>query len=75
MCRWPRIDTYEPLPVYKPAAAASEKALDMLAEPLIAGGGGVVDADASDLWSIAELTGAAGDPHADGLGCDPDDHP
>src|SRR5512138_1857021 len=47
-------DTYEPLPVYKPAAtrAQIEKALAMLNEaerPLIVAGGGVINADASDL--------------------------
>src|SRR5262249_10897801 len=45
-------DTYEPLPVYKPAAtrAQAEKALAMLAaaeRPLIVAGGGVVNADAA----------------------------
>src|SRR6185295_1854876 len=45
-------DTYEPLPVYKPAAtrAQVEKALDMLAaaeRPLIVAGGGVINADAA----------------------------
>src|SRR5215813_1736131 len=48
------IDTYEPLPVYKPTATRKqvEKALDMLAEsrkPLIVAGGGIINADASDL--------------------------
>src|ERR1700742_912578 len=48
------IDSYEPLPVYKPAATRKqvEKALDMLDaadRPLIVAGGGVINADASDL--------------------------
>src|SRR5688572_3567996 len=48
------IDTYEPLPVYKPAATRKqiEKALDMLSaasKPLIVAGGGIINADASDL--------------------------
>src|SRR6201997_3712847 len=46
------IDTYEPLPVYKPAAtrAQIERALDMpqaAQRPLIVAGGGVINADAS----------------------------
>src|SRR5690348_10774454 len=57
------IDTYEPLPVYKPAAtrAQIERALDLLDEaerPLIVAGGGVINADAADLLvEFAELTG------------------
>src|SRR5580658_8607614 len=48
------IDTYEPLPVYKPKATRKqiEKALDMLSEaqrPLIVSGGGVLNAAAEDL--------------------------
>src|SRR5215211_3039293 len=48
------LDTYEPLPVYKPAASRRqiEKAMDMLAgaeQPLIVAGGGIINADASDL--------------------------
>jgi tartronate-semialdehyde synthase len=53
------IDTYEPLPVYKPAASRKqiEKALDMLAaasKPLIVAGGGIINADASATcwWSL-----------------------
>ena len=47
-------DTYEPLPVYKPAAtrAQAAKALDLLAaaeRPLIVAGGGIINADASEL--------------------------
>src|SRR5579875_939439 len=48
------IETYEPLPVYKPAAtrAQAEKALAMLnaaERPVIVCGGGVINADAADL--------------------------
>src|SRR5947208_4008845 len=48
------VETYAPLPVYKPVAtrAQAEKALDMLAaaaRPLIVAGGGIINADASDL--------------------------
>src|SRR6202047_3045807 len=47
-------ETYAPLPVYKPAATRKqiEKALEMLnaaERPLIVAGGGVINADASDL--------------------------
>src|SRR5213596_2786635 len=47
-------DTYSPLPAYKPSAtrAQIEKALDMLdsaEHPLIVAGGGIINADASDL--------------------------
>src|SRR5450755_4432684 len=57
------VDTYEPLPVYKPAATRKqiERALDMLAassKPLIVAGGGIINADASELLvELAELTG------------------
>lgn len=75
------IDTYEPLPVYKPAAtrAQVEKALDMLAaadKPLIVAGGGIINADASDLLvELAELTGVPVIPTLMGWGAIPDDHP
>jgi tartronate-semialdehyde synthase len=75
------IDTYEPLPVYKPAASRKqvEKALDMLAKaerPLIVAGGGVINADASDLLvEFAELTGVPVIPTLMGWGTIPDDHP
>ncbi|HYY82971.1 MAG TPA: glyoxylate carboligase [Beijerinckiaceae bacterium] len=75
------IDTYEPLPVYKPAASRRqiEKALDMLAEaehPLIVAGGGVINANASDLLvEFAEVTGVPVIPTLMGWGCIPDDHP
>src|SRR5262245_11463683 len=56
-------ETYEPLPVYKPKATRKqiEKALEMLnaaERPLIVAGGGVINADASDLLvSFAETLG------------------
>ena len=72
------IDTYEPLPVYKPKAtrAQIEKALAMMQEaerPLIVAGGGVINADASEIcWSNSpKSTGVPVDPDADGLGRDP----
>ena len=75
------IDTYEPLPVYKPAATRKqiEKALDMLQaadKPLIVAGGGIINADASDLLvEFAELTGVPVIPTLMGWGTIPDDHP
>jgi tartronate-semialdehyde synthase len=75
------IDTYEPLPVYKPKATRKqiEKALDMLAtasKPLIVAGGGIINADASDLLvEFAELTGVPVIPTLMGWGTMPDDHP
>ena len=75
------IDTYEPLPVYKPAASRRqiEKAMDMLAEaeqPLIVAGGGIINADASDLLvDFAKITGVPVIPTLMGWGSIPDDHP
>src|SRR3954468_5835881 len=75
------IDTYEPLPVYKPRAtrAQVEKALAMLNEaerPLIVAGGGIINADASDLLvEFAETTGVPVIPTLMGWGTIPDDHP
>lgn len=75
------IDTYEPLPVYRPAATRKqvEKALDMLAtaaKPLIVAGGGVINADAGELLvEFAELTGVPVIPTLMGWGSIPDDHP
>ncbi|MFZ9430079.1 MAG: glyoxylate carboligase, partial [Burkholderiaceae bacterium] len=75
------IDTYEPLPVYKPAASRKQidKALDMLMaaeKPLIVAGGGIINADASDLLvEFAELTGVPVIPTLMGWGTIPDDHP
>ena len=75
------IDSYEPLPVYKPAATRRqvEKALDMLAgaeRPLIVAGGGIINADASALLvEFAELTGIPVVPTLMAWGAIPDDHP
>ena len=75
------IDTYEPLPVYKPAASRAqvEKALDMLVaaeRPLIVSGGGVINANASELLvEFAELTGIPVIPTLMGWGTIPDNHP
>ncbi len=75
------IDTYEPLPPYKPAAtrAQVERALDLLASaerPLIVAGGGVINADAADLLvEFAELTGVPVVPTLMAWGVIPDDHP
>ena len=74
------IDTYEPLPVHRPAAtrAQVEKALDMLEaaeRPLIVAGGGIVNADAADLLvEFAELAGVPVVPTLMGWGTIPDDH-
>jgi tartronate-semialdehyde synthase len=74
------IDTYEPLPVYKPAATRRqiEKALDMLLaaeKPLIVAGGGIINADASELLvEFAELVGVPVIPTLMGWGAIPDDH-
>jgi tartronate-semialdehyde synthase len=73
-------DTYTPLPVAKPAASRAqvEKALAMLAEaerPLIVAGGGIVNADASDLLvEFAELIDVPVIPTLMGWGTIPDDH-
>ncbi len=75
------IDTYEPLPVYKPAATRKqvEKALDMLNKadrPLIVAGGGIINADASaELVEFAEIVGVPVIPTLMGWGAIPDDHP
>src|ERR1700760_4413738 len=75
------IDTYQPLPVYRPSAtrAQIDKALDLMAgaeRPLIVAGGGVINADAADLLvELAELTGAPVVPTLMGWGTIPDDHP
>ncbi|MBD0734186.1 glyoxylate carboligase [Streptomyces sp. CBMA29] len=73
-------ETYQPLPVYKPAASRAqiEKALSMLLasrRPLIVAGGGILNADASDLLvEFAELTGTPVIPTLMGWGAIPDDH-
>src|SRR5438105_2734750 len=75
------IDTYEPLSVYKPAATRrqAERALDMLLaaeKPLIVAGGGIINADASELLvEFAELVGVPVIPTLMGWGAIPDDHP
>ena len=75
------IDTYEPLSVYKPTASRKqiEKALAMLNaadRPLIVAGGGIINADGSDLLQeFAEVTGIPVIPTLMGWGSIPDDHP
>jgi tartronate-semialdehyde synthase len=74
-------ETYEPLPVYKPAASRRQidRAMAMLQaadRPLIVAGGGVINADACDLLvEFAELTGVPVVPTLMGWGAIPDDHP
>jgi tartronate-semialdehyde synthase len=73
-------DTYAPLPVYKPKATRPqiEKAMAMLDEaqrPLLVAGGGIINADASDLLvELAEITGVPVIPTLMGWGTIPDDH-
>ncbi|MGW0731603.1 glyoxylate carboligase [Streptomyces sp. NPDC002851] len=73
-------ETYEPLPVYKPQAtrAQVEKAIKFLLEserPLIIAGGGIINADASDLLvEFAEITNTPVVPTLMGWGTIPDDH-
>ena len=75
------VDTYAPLPVYKPAATRPqiEKAIAMLQaaeRPLIVAGGGIINADACDLLvEFAELTGVPVIPTLMGWGSIPDNHP
>jgi tartronate-semialdehyde synthase len=72
--------TYQPLPVYKPAASRAQiaKALDMLTaaeRPIIVAGGGIINADAADLLvEFAELTDTPVVPTLMGWGALPDDH-
>jgi len=74
------IETYEPLPVYRPKAtrAQTEKALTMLnasERPLIVAGGGIINADACSLLvEFAEITGIPVVPTLMGWGSIPDDH-
>ena len=74
------IETYEPLPVYKPRASRKqiEKAVAMLEEaerPLIVAGGGIINADASaQLIEFAELMNVPVIPTLMGWGSIPDDH-
>ncbi|MFE1445667.1 glyoxylate carboligase [Streptomyces olivaceoviridis] len=73
-------ETYEPLPVYKPAAtrAQIEKAIAFLLaseRPVIVAGGGVIGADATELLvEFAELTRTPVIPTLMGWGALPDDH-
>jgi tartronate-semialdehyde synthase len=73
-------DTYQPLPVYKPAAtrAQAAKALDMLTaseRPLIVAGGGIINAAAEDLMvELAEILNVPVAPTLMGWGIVPDDH-
>jgi tartronate-semialdehyde synthase len=75
------MDTYAPLPVYKPTATRRqiEKAMEMLEtaeRPLIIAGGGIINADASDLLvAFAETTGVPVIPTLMAWGAIPDDHP
>ncbi|HEV7656215.1 MAG TPA: glyoxylate carboligase [Mycobacteriales bacterium] len=74
------IDTYERLPVQKPAmsVAQAERVLDLLAaaeRPLIVAGGGIVNADAAaELVELAELLDVPVVPTLMGWGTIPDDH-
>jgi tartronate-semialdehyde synthase len=73
--------TYSSLPVYKPAAtrAQIERAMTLLMSaqrPLIVAGGGIINADASDLLvRFAEITDIPVIPTLMGWGSIPDDHP
>jgi tartronate-semialdehyde synthase len=75
------IDTYEPLPVYKPAATRRqiEQAMKMLVtaeRPLIVAGGGIINADGcEELVAFAEAAGIPVIPTLMGWGAIPDDHP
>ena len=74
------VDSYEPLPVVRPAAtrAHAERVLDLLEQarhPVIVAGGGIVNADAAArLVEFAELTGIPVVPTLMGWGTIPDDH-
>lgn len=74
------IDAYEPLVPFKPAMsrAQAEKALTMLnaaEKPVIVAGGGIINADASDLLiEFAEVAGVPVIPTLMGWGAIPDDH-
>ncbi|GAA2428382.1 glyoxylate carboligase [Streptomyces pulveraceus] len=73
-------DLYEPLPVHRPAATRKqiERALEMLnasERPLLVAGGGIINADASELLvEFAELTGVPVVPTLMGWGVIADDH-
>jgi tartronate-semialdehyde synthase len=74
-------ETYQPLPIHKPQATRAQigKALDLLdaaERPLIVAGGGIINADASDLLvKFAETAGVPVVPTLMGWGTIPDDHP
>jgi tartronate-semialdehyde synthase len=74
------IDTYKPMAVYKPTASRKqiEKAIEMLntaERPLIVAGGGIINADATDLLQqFAEIAGIPVIPTLMGGGATPDDH-
>ncbi|MGP6169757.1 glyoxylate carboligase [Microbacterium sp. A204] len=74
------IDTYEPLPVAKPAASRrqAEKAMDMLtasAHPVLIAGGGIINAGASErLVELAETLGVPVIPTLMGWGAISDAH-
>ena len=74
-------ETYEPLTPAKPKATRGqiEKALAMLQtaeRPLIVAGGGIINANASELLvEFAEITGIPVIPTLMGWGSIPDDHP
>lgn len=74
-------ETYQSLPVYKPVASRAqiEKAISLLLaseRPLIVAGGGIINADASELLvEFAELTGTPVIPTLMGWGIIADDHP
>ncbi|MFJ9690310.1 glyoxylate carboligase [Streptomyces bacillaris] len=73
-------ELYEPLPVQKPAASRKqiERAVELLnasERPLLVAGGGIINADASELLvEFAELTGVPVIPTLMGWGILPDDH-
>jgi len=75
------IDTYEPLPVYKPKASrkqieAALALLDAAERPLIVSGGGVINAHAEALLvQFAETTGVPVVPTLMSWGAIADDHP
>lgn len=74
------VDTYEPMPLAKPKMSRkqAEKTLEMLnasEHPLIVAGGGIINADASDLLTeFAEIVGVPVIPTLMGWGTIPDDH-
>ncbi len=73
-------DTYEPLGNFKPTASIAqiEKAMAMLNDaerPLIIAGGGIINADATDLLvEFSEIVGVPVIPTLMGWGSIPDDH-